>query len=190
MRIALLLFLFIISPLATSAQDAPSGFPISVGYFGHYAIQPGIKIGTEISLDGRVNDVRNWFVSPQLGFFTKPGDKNNYLINVETGIRKRKNSKNRYHSYALGIGYLIKSKLNSFSVNLGSGNTDGRNRVSTGHLLTTFNYEYGWNTDKPTQWYTKYSVGSTFSTNAESTVVMFIELGVKFRIAQTKSTDE
>lgn len=180
----------IITPLISMAQfDAP-GIPFSIGYYGHYGIQPGIKVGTEISLEARPNLIKQWFISPQLGFFTNPGDRNNYIINTEGGFKKLDTKKNRYHAYSVGLGYMLQSKLNSSAINLGTGNTDSKERITTGRILPTVNYEYGWNIDRPLQWYLKYSIGSSIALSDENRMSMFIEFGVKLKLKRKRDHNE
>ncbi len=166
------------------AQNEPKPIPISVGYFGHFAYQPGLKIGTEFSLMGRSdtdNYSRQWFGSPQIAFFSNPGSDTNFFVNFEAGIRKQKKGKNSYTAYSAGLGYRLQSKLESFSVNLSTGDRTNKIRNSYGFLVPTLNIERGWRTHKPLSWYSKFSVGSSLFGN-QNQFMLFLEVGVKFKI--------
>ena len=167
------------------AQSDRGALPVSVSYFGGFAYQPGIKLATEISLVRRQdteNYSRQWYGSPQLAFYTNPGSDSNYLINFETGIGRQKKDKNTYWSYSIGLGYLMESKIRSFSVNLGTGDKSNKRRASQSFLLPSLNVERGWRTHRPLSWFTKYSVGSTLFGGDENQLMMFLEFGVKFKI--------
>ena len=183
----LLTFIFLsLNIVCISAQDR-GAIPMSVSYLGHFGFQPGIKVGTEFPLMGRSNTENysmQWYVSPQIGFFTNPGSDSNYLLNFETGFKKQKKGKNSYTAFALGLGYRIRSKITSFSVNLGTGNQSNRQRETQGFLLPTLNYERGWRTDRPLSWFFKTSAGITSFSGDENQFMLFTEFGVKFRIKQ------
>ncbi len=181
--LGLIAMIMIYAPL--SAQIGSRPIPVSIGYFGHFGFQPGIKVGTEISMMGRIdsdNFSKQWFGSPQIAFFTNPGSDSNYMVNFDVGLRKRKKPKNSYSAFTLGMGYFIQSKLESFSVNLSNGDRSNKVRNSQGFLLPTLNYEYGWRTDKPMSWYFKYSIGQTLLSGNDNRMMMFLEFGVKFKI--------
>lgn len=180
-RLLYLLVLALIT-FSSKAQDAGKSIPITIGYYGHFAIQPGIKVGTEFKSEGIRIGQRDWLISPQFGFFSSPKDDNNLVINLESGFRKVNINKHRYNTFSVGLAYWRESKLTSFAVNLGSGNTESKEREGRGALLPTLSYTYGWGTHRNLSWYAKYSVGPAISGKRENVMAMFIELGIKFNL--------
>ena len=186
-----LLFLMLLSAVDAAAQveepQKEDGKTWSFSYLGHLGFQPGVKVGLEMPLMGKPSsaspeDMRTWIIRPQAAFFTNPGDDQNLLINVETGIRMPISGKNAYRIISFGLGYLNQSKLQSFSVNLGNGQTDNKQRVSDHSLLPTLNYEYGWATHRKMSWFSKLSIGRRLFASNEDTMLLFLELGVKLKL--------
>ena len=177
---------------ASALAQNQNGFPLSVGYLGHFGFQPGLKVSTEFSLMGRdlPNAPKQWFASPQVGIFTNPGDDTNYLINFEAGFKKNNTSKHRYRAFTAGLGYMAQSKLVAFAVNLGNGDTDSRERDTRHFALPTLSFEHGWATHKPLGWYIKYTVGSALGGERETSLTLFIEAGVKFKLGKQKAQND
>ncbi len=159
------------------AQESPGRPPVSVGYFSHYGFQPGLKIGTMFPLAG--DTLRQWVFSPQLGFFTNPGDDTNALFNLEVGYKRPKSGKHAYSQWSAGLGYLHQSKLQSFSINLGNGNTGDRQRVGDNFLLPTISYEYGWATHRKISWYLKPALGIRLLGRNEHSTMLLLEFGIR-----------
>jgi len=185
-----ILLLMFLASVEVVAQEKESDPTWSVSYLGHIGFQPGLKLGLEMPLMGQATQVlpdemRTWIIRPQVGYFTNPGDDQNWLINVEAGIRKPIAGKNAYRIFSFGLGYLNQSKMNSFSVNLGNGQTDNRQRVSDHFLLPTLNYEYGWATHRKVGWFTKVGLGRRSFGNHDS-FMLFAELGIKFKFKNDK----
>lgn len=174
------------------SQESADPERLAIGYYGHFGFQPGVRLSTSLSLNTTTNtSARQWLISPQLAFFTNPGDDRNLLAGVELGLKKPNSDKNAYHVWAIGLGYLAQSKFRSFSVNLGSGQTSDNQYVHNGFLLPTLSYEYDWATHRQTSWYMKYSVGQRMFGQEESSFMLFIELGAKLKWKKKlKKTDQ
>ncbi|OJJ16945.1 hypothetical protein BKI52_29960 [marine bacterium AO1-C] len=176
------------------SQDNDRGLPISIGYFGHYAIQPGLKVGTEIPFKtwekersrkkGNVTRVKRLSINPQLAWFTRINRDANYLINAEVMYKTRKKEKGFYTAFTAGLGYLIQSKVESFSINLATGEKTNKQRSSSHFLMPSLGFELGGNLNSKLGWYNKYTWGQRFfSSNGNgSTMSVFVELGVKLYI--------
>lgn len=164
---------------------------ISVAYFGNFAIQPGLKIGSQFNFKtwekdkfhkkDTITKLQKLFVSPQFTIFTRPERNTNYLINVDLGYQFQNKERKLYQAVSLGLGYLLQSELLSFSVNLGSGETSNKNRESRHFFLPTLNYELGGyiGQERKFAWYTKYGLGSKLFGEIESSMLVFLELGAK-----------
>ena len=73
MKKAILLLVLVSTSYSIMAQT--ENMPITVGYFGHFAIHPGVKIGTELtykSWETENSKTKTIFISPQIGFFAHP----------------------------------------------------------------------------------------------------------------------
>ncbi|MBO3698099.1 hypothetical protein [Roseivirga sp. E12] len=187
-----LILLLLLVPLSFKAIGQNIGKPtaISFGYYSQFALQPGFKVGTDFIFPASDYNVNKWLLSTQIGFFTNIGDDNNLVLNVEVGKRKTSSSKHVYHTFALGIGYRYQAKLNSFSTSLGSGKSSDKERIYKGYFLPTLSYEFGWNTHKKVAWFSKYAVGPTLSTQVESSLAMFLEVGMKISLISKNPGNE
>ena len=174
------------------SQSSQEGLPIVVGYLGHYAIQPGIKIGTEIPFKtwekertrkkGNITRVKRFSVNPQLAWFTRINQDANYWLNAEVMYKVRNKERGFYTAFTAGVGYLLQSKVASFSVNLATGEKTNKQRASSHFLLPSLGFELGGNLSSQLGWYNKYTWGQRFfSGNGNgSTMSVFVELGVKW----------
>lgn len=194
MKYLLILLLTISSiPILGQEKIKDKTIPITVAYFGNYLIQPGLKVGTSIPLkkwEVPKNDfsrVKNLSVSPQLGVFSRIDQDINYLINAEVGLDTKKSNRKVYSSYTIGLGYLIQAQRTSFSINLGSGEADNYQTEIFHFFLPTINYEVGGVISSKLGWYTQFSLGSKLSTVKESSMMLFMEAGMKFYLNQKKN---
>lgn len=167
----------------TWAQAQTDAMPISIGYYGHYLIQPGVKVGTQFDMDlwGRGTDSsakRRWFVSPQAGIYTRPGNETTVLLNAEVGFRRPKAGRPSYRAWGLGFGYLAQSEVLGMRVRLSDGATRGTERDLRHFFMPTLNYEWGRRASATWGWYVKYAIGRTLSPVRDGKMVMFVELGV------------
>jgi|GEM_PF-1384471 len=187
-----LILLLLLTPLSFKALGQHVGKPraLSLGYYSQFAIQPGLKVGTDFILPTGNDHVKKWLLSTQIGFFSNIGDDDNLVLNIEAGRRKTNSSKHVYHTFALGLGYRYQAKLNSFSTHLGSGKSSDKERIYKGYFLPTLSYEFGWNTHKEVAWFSKYAIGPTLSTQVESSLAMFLEIGIKISLISKISSNE
>ena len=185
-----LLLLLAAGSLSSALAQTPGNLTISAGYFGHFAIWPGAKVGLHYDLKQWSKDkpkgvkTTTLFVSPQAGFYTRPRFHTTYLINGEAGIRRQREDKKAYSAFSGGLGYLAQMEIMTITVNL-SGETTGKEREHRGYLVPTLSYEFGRAISPRTGLYAKVSYGTTVSSSREWSGIAFLELGVKFR---TKSS--
>ena len=165
--------------------------PITIGYFGHYAIQPGVKVGTEIRLKTWTKErmrknrdivrMKYFSINPQLAWFTRLNQHANYLLNVEAMYHTQGKGKKIYTAFTVGLGYWIQSKVESFSINLATGEKTNKQRASSHFLIPSLGFEWGGRINGQINWYNKYTWGQRFfSTKGNgSAMSLFLELGVK-----------
>lgn len=168
------------------AQEAQNELPISVGYFGQFGFQPGVKVGTQFTLKSwsvsqQPNLQKSYFLSPQAGFFTWPEKNTNYLLNLEVGHQRLKSLNGRYFSYSIGLGYLLQSQIVGQRINLSDGSQQ-KIREDWGWLLTTANVTYGRSITKALGWYAKVSYGMKIAPERTNASVAFIELGLTYKL--------
>ncbi len=168
-----------------SAQSELKGIPVSIAYLGQALIQPGVKISTEFNLKkftqpANTGRSKNVYISPQIGFFTRPGIQNNLLVNTEIGIRRRNNENGFFTAFSLGAGYLREYQILSTSINLGDGKISSKNMEGRGFFLPSLNLEFGKSLNNSMDWYSKGSFGKKINASKQETTLAFIELGLRF----------
>ncbi|MEO1260973.1 MAG: hypothetical protein AAFZ15_19390 [Bacteroidota bacterium] len=183
---------FLFSCGLLTAQTSPKNIPISLGYFGHYAIQPGLKVGTQFNLKewktagdkkGKtITKYKSFFIGPQLGFFSFPGNHTSFLISADLGYKRIKSPKNKYSAFSIGLGYLAESRVLSMVIDLSDGGVNNKEREWRNYFLPTINYEFGRQINPVLSWYGKSSLGMKLSTEREGSMSVFTELGVKINI--------
>ncbi len=161
--------------------------PISIGYFGHFGFQPGMKLGTQFNIrnfkeksEDSFNH-RNLYISPQVGFYVYPKVHTGFIFNTDMGYMKSYKSLLNYWAISVGIGYLNQSQITESKINLSNGSkTD--TRENWGWLLSTINFEYGSAISSSIGWYGKLSYGYKTSQARETTLALFVELGARYRL--------
>lgn len=190
MKNILLIILALFTTNQLLAQDNTSFPPISISYWGGFGYQPGVKIGTEITLknwetshenkSGNLTKTKSYFISPQIGFYSWPRKHMNFLVNAEAGYRRIKSRKNNFSAISVGLGYLLESRVTSVLYNLNDGSIQKKNRANSNFFLPTVNYEFGKMVNSNFTWFSKISLGAKLSTNRENSTVAFFETGVKY----------
>lgn len=187
-----LLILFILSnSLQLSAQYKLQD--ISVGYFTPFFVEFGGKVSTSIHLKNwestnKKDVIRNktLYLSPQIGYFVKPKNHDNYLLHFELGYRSQKDDKKWYGAATFGLGYLLTSHIVSGSVHLGTGEmTKERENISS--LLPTLSYEFGKAPTDKLGYYFKFFVGRKMIFGAEDSGFYGAELGLKFNLQNSSN---
>lgn len=183
-RVPIILGVLIGIGMSQTAHAQLGERPISIGYYGHYLIQPGVKIGTHFDIDlwgqgAESMGKRHWFVSPQVGFYARPGNETSLLVHAEVGYWRPKVGRPSYRAVGLGLGYLAQSEVLGMRVRLSDGATHSTERELRHFFMPTLNYEWGRRVRAKWGWYVKYAIGRTLSSVRDGKMVMFVELGVK-----------
>ena len=179
------------------AQSPSDAIPISIGYFGHGAIRPGVKVGVDIplkALSGENADRETaksghntLYLSPQLAGFSRHNFYTGLLVNAELGIRRTWNGRRFSLAYGIGLGYLNRWEVLTVTADF-NGKVVSRERERRGHLLPTATAEIGYNLSSKLNLYVKPSYGMQFSSGRERAGNFFFELGLKLFLINQKST--
>ncbi|MGK0390330.1 MAG: hypothetical protein ACI94Y_003082 [Maribacter sp.] len=85
--------MILLANLSSFTQQKDKAIPISMGLYGAYVIQPGIKIGTAFNLknwaiekDDKTKS-RSLFISPQIGIFIRPKNNTSFVLNVDIAYK-------------------------------------------------------------------------------------------------------
>lgn len=187
-----ILFLFILG-MSTHLFGQIKVQDLSISYYTPFFVEFGGKVSTSIHLKNwestnTKNIVRNktLYLSPQIAYFVKPKNHDNYLLNFELGYRSQKVDHKWYGAATFGLGYLLTSHIVSGSVNLGTGEmTKERENISS--LLPTLSYEFGKAPTEKMGYYFKFFVGRKMAFGAEDSGFYGAELGVKFNLQNTSN---
>ena len=176
--------LFLCSALSLLGQE--EGLPISIAYFSQFGFQPGAKIATEFSLKTLNNTTqavkkRHLFISPQIGFFVRPGNNTNLLLNADVGIKKQQEGKSSFSAFSLGLGYLQEFRVSTIAIQLGDGG-QSTSRTSFSYFLPTINYAFGNRLSSTVDWYSKIGVGQRIGGGISNTTTVLLEVGLQFQL--------
>lgn len=160
--------------------------PISIAYFSQFGFQPGVKIATEFNLKalgtGSPRIKKQYlFISPQIGFFTRPNNSSNLLLNTDIGIKSQKEGKTAFTALSLGLGYLHEFQISTLAIQLGDGNQSS-SRINRSYFLPTVNYAFGNHLSTTIDWYSKIGVGQRFGGGISNTTTVLFEVGLQFNI--------
>jgi hypothetical protein len=183
-----LLMLLCCYPLLS--QGSEKGIPISIGLYAPYFIQPGLRVGSSVSLKSWKGDkastsftqAKTLFVNPQIGFFVRPGNHRNLLVSSDVGMKWHKAERPFYKAASIGLGYLNRFQIVSSTIDLSTGEVSGRNRERIDFFLPMANLELGHRPMKSIGWYTKLSYGRNMSAKIENASFFAIETGLNFRL--------
>ena len=169
------------------AQTTSKKTPISIGYFGHLAYQPGMKIGAQFDLKSwkkgseEAAITKSFYVSPQIGLYTYPTVHTSYLANADFGYKRVKSRSQKYWAFSIGLGFLNQSQITERRVNLNDGSKE-KTRENWAWFLPTLNYEFGKSINEKIGWYGKLSSGLKMASTRETSMVLFTEIGLKFNL--------
>ncbi|MEL6865480.1 MAG: hypothetical protein AAFP19_13725 [Bacteroidota bacterium] len=190
--LALLLFL---SFSTLSAQTSPNGLSLDIGYFSQAAIHPGSKLGITWTLEQWELDIpsgkdrfirQNAFqISPQIAYYVAPDNHRNFLLNVEMIYRFKKAHRRNFSAFSIGMGTLQRNRLQTFSVNLGSGETEEEQRERVGYFLPSLSYTLGRSFGQRIDGFTKFSYAYLLGAGEENSARLFFELGLQFQFRKT-----
>lgn len=175
----LLLSLFIIFQTAnTYSQISKSAYTIS--YYSPYFTQVGTKIGAsfflaDVSKKGISKEIR---ISPQLGFFSQLGISQNYLLNTELSLLRKRDSKKRFQSFGLGLAYLVSSKSLGPIVDLGSAGVSSASRETDSFITPSLNYSLGLSPSKGPAYQFSLFLGKKFSLQDKGELFFGFETGI------------
>lgn len=192
MKSTLVISLLCWAAFTSLAQDSGHSFPLQIGYYGPYGIQPGIKAGTWFDLSlkeikkerksGTITKAANFFISPQAAIFGRYNNHISFLINVDGGYRITNVNKRTYHSISVGSGYLTAFQVKGKSIDLSTGGIEQTTRERRGYFLPVINYSLGKQADQKPGWYTRFSYGRKISSKLEDAGFFAIEAGIQFKL--------
>ncbi len=187
MRKSILLILMLTS-LNLLAQEEKESVPFFAGFYGAYAIQPGVKLGTIFNIrkwqkdEGVDLKSRSVFVSPQVGVFVRPKNHTSFVLNVDMGYNIGGAKSQTYLAPAIGLGYLASNQRLSATVDLSSGGVSDTSNELRHYFLPTVSFEFGKAAKDKIGWYSKFSFGRKVSSRLENSAFFAIELGMKFMV--------
>lgn len=169
--------------LAQSTSKKPS---ISIGYLGHLAVQPGLRIGTQLNLKewsrGESSSItRQLFVRPQMGFYARRDIQTSYLANVDLGYKRMKPDQKRYSALSLSLGYWLQGQVTDLAIDLSDGSKQ-KTRAYWHWFFSTINYEFGSAITDSVGWYSKISLGQRVGKDRPRNTILFLELGLQFQL--------
>lgn len=188
----LLALLLLTLCLHTHAQRTEeSHIPITIGYFGQLAVQPGIRVGTEFLLGskdvqrdrkgGMRNKTKHLYIAPQIAFYGQQLRHNSLLLNGEFGYRSRIAGGKLYGALGAGLGYLSKWTLTGLSVSLSDGRMT-RNYERTGAFLPSLSGAFGGDLSERLGWYARGTFGWEIGAGRGTALTTFLELGLRFAL--------
>ncbi|MEM7157177.1 MAG: hypothetical protein AAF799_30270 [Myxococcota bacterium] len=177
--------------MATFASHMARGVPLTVGYFGPYAIQPGVRVGTWFPIKawtktrdarrGPVTRTGSLFAGPQLAFFARPGNHLSVMASGELGYRFQRHDRKVHSAFAIGGGYLASFQIVTIAVDLSSGDKNNT-REMRHYFVPTLSYALGHDVLPNFGWFLKFSYGQKLSVPIESSAMVMVELGLSFRL--------
>ncbi len=190
-----LLLFFVLSSWHLLAQKKGSN-SVHFGLYGPYFTQPGLNVGASLDLKfwevqtstggNRLNSI---FVSPQTGFFVRPGIHSNYILSADFGYKRQNKNRRVYVATGLGLAYLLRNQTLGTTIDLSNGNTTNKDKEWRSFFLPSVNIEFGKNSQKKAGWYVKSSYGRAFSSRFENAGFFALEFGIRVKIIKaTKST--
>ncbi len=175
-----------------AGQSETQSIPISVSYFSHLLFQPGVKVGTQISIkdwtkekENRLARNKQLAISPQLAYFANVGNNQNVLLNIDLDYRTQKAGRKFFSTWSVGLGYLAQFQVTALRLNLGDGSKE-KVRERWDHILPSVSYAFGKVINTKMSWYSKYTLGSKINFDGASTMMLFMEAGITYQISKNK----
>ncbi|MFK8045901.1 MAG: hypothetical protein AB8B72_10435 [Crocinitomicaceae bacterium] len=173
-----------------SQEKLWSNNPLQVSYFGHFGLHPGIKLGTEFSVKNwekeRKNDkgikLKQYLISPQIGFYTHPGNHSGLIVQAEFSKRTEKVDKRFYYSYGAGFGYVMQINPSDTYIFNDNGEITEKNMTSRSYFMPSLHIETGLKLNSKMSVYNKITLASKVKYNTGFTLEPFYELGIRIRM--------
>ncbi len=182
-----ILFLFVHFTLC-----AQRDIPVSISYYGPYAIQAGARIGASFHLKNLYQSEspkqRTLSLQPQLGYFAQSDLNRNYIIETDLVYTRRRANRSSYLAPAIGLAYLLSTENVEGRVNLGSGQIT-QIKEHYHHLVPMLSLEYGKVPKRYVGYFFKVFYGRKISQQLRPVTFPGVELGLKFSIKKTKSDE-
>ena len=180
--------------VATQAQSDQKA--VSLGYYGHGAIRPGLKLSLQIPLkawatwverkDSTFQKHNHWFIQPQLGAFGRRNFYTSYVANVELGLSRQREGRKWFCAYSVGLGYQARMEITGFTVNF-SGDITDKERERRGYFMPTINYRFGRQLGDCLSLYSTLTYGTTLSTTRENAGIALFELGCTLKLSSSQA---
>ena len=163
-----------------SAYSQISKTPVSLSYISPYFSQPGAKLGAHFFLADvdKAGIERQLSISPQIGFFSQIGISENYFLNAELSLLRKREGKKRFQAFGLGLGYLIDSKRLGPVVDLGSSVVSSGNRENNPFITPTLSYSLGLGPDQGPAFQFKLFLGKKLSFDDKGELFFGFETGI------------
>lgn len=192
MKHILFTLIFIISLTSYAQNDYWNKKPISISYYGHYYLHPGVKIGTQY-------DWRNWekskerkkrtitkmkslFISPQIGFYIHPLNHSGLVFNVDFGYQKLKYPTGWYQAYSIGLASISQINSGTTYIKNDNGSISTKKFATRTYFMPSLNLEIGKEINPGFAWFTKFTIASKLFYNTGVSLDTFIEIGLKFNL--------
>ena len=176
----LLILMLIGVSFSESAYSQISKTPVSISYFSPYFSQPGAKLGAHFFLADldKTGIKRQLSLSPQVGFFSQIGISQNYYLNAELSLLRKREGKKRFQAFGLGLGYLLDSKRLGPVVDLGSSVVSSGNRENHPFITPTLSYSLGLRPDRGPAYQFKLFLGKKLSFEDKGELFFGFETGI------------
>ena len=196
MKQSYLLLLTLLWGFPLLVQSQKKQIPVFAGWYGPYAIQPGIKVGVAFTCHDweRSNATsiksRQLYLSPQLGIFRRISNHTSYVLNMDFGYQRSSDQRKLYLSSSLGFAYLLENLTLSSTVDLSNGNITATDKELRSYFLPTVNVSFGKAPDQRLGWYSKVSYGRKVSKKMEDAGFFALEFGAQWALRKATSPKE
>ena len=187
MRAAMFFSVFLLQFLNLNAQN--SGHSMSIAYFSPFGNQFGGKISIQKKLDklsGNIPFFKEVYLSPQIITFTRPKIHTNGMVNFEIGSIKQVNGKKFFIAPALGIGYLISSRIVGGSTHLGNGEFK-KDKETWSSVVPTLSISLGSRKGDSLGYYFKPFYGRNIYLDRDNSGFFGLEIGMSFDLKSKSS---
>lgn len=192
---------------ADSVVDAPAtstarGVELTLAYYGPYFVQPGVKLGARVPLrtwasrrtapSGAPRKLRTLFIAPQLGFFARPAQHFDVIVNAALGYQALRPKHGLYVAPSIGVAYYVAAQQVALAVDLATGDQTPTRELRH-HVLPTLSYAFGQRlrprSGPPVGWFVELSYGHSFSPSVASALWLAFELGVSIELGPRGGKD-
>jgi hypothetical protein len=184
------------APEETAVEELiGSSVPVSLSFFAPYALQPGVRLGVDLSFNecGSISDRRRamrrrLFAGPRLSYLTRPQNHRTVMVGGEFGWESTNLRRGLSSQLSLGVNYMASAQITSVSIDLGTGAATNTRELQH-YAVPTVAYRFLDQIGGGPEWFLGAAFGRKLSAAQANSTYFAVEAGIRFRLGGSEQVE-